>query len=258
MKNIIILFISATALFSCGGNSTSTTTQSNDSLNTAVSNDSISVLEEKISIDLPMLLAKYPKAKSFPYKADSIYFDDLITDFSSPLTGQEVLFLSQSMVSISFAYGTHSIEDFVFIDSLKAIDKYDGYVDTLDLGMTKESDAAVVDKLVLNDSTTLLLWYINYSTYEACPYGHGAYLFASILQNESVISCVQLGENSGGADAPYWGSTLTTFKLTNTGAKITKINTNGGDEDEEGNEIVERSSEKFELILVDNIWMEQK
>ena len=258
MENLLKFIIPLCVATACGGADSSTTeSENNDSLKIAV--DSAVVLENQTIIDLPTLLNKYTIVKSFPFKTDSAYFEDISNNYSTPLSRQEVIFLSNSILSTDFTYTSdYIIADFMFIDSLKAIDKYDGYVDTLDLAMTKESDAFVTEKLILDDSTTLLLWYVTYSTYEACPYGYGAYLFASVLQNDKIISCVQLGEDSGGADAPYWGSTLTTFKLTKTGAKITKINANGGDEDEDGNEIVESSTENFELLLVNNVWVEKK
>lgn len=250
MKASYFLLIPATLLMSCGGESESTA-EKTDSLKT----DTTALMAPNVSINVNSLLAKYTIHASAPLLLDTTYLAEMELNDSALLSADEIRFLSYNFVENDLSYsGKSSIDDALFFDSLKAAGGYEGYVEVLDLGMMKDANAYAAQKVTLDDTTSLLLWYVDFGTYEACPYFSGKTLYASIFRNNEVRASTLIGENSGGGDAPYWSETMTSFSIENGTMKTVKTDRNGGETDEEGNELVSESTVTYELRIVNGTW----
>jgi hypothetical protein len=249
MKNLLYTTGLGILLSACGGesdvvNTTTDTTQT----------DTTAVAVPNIDIDESALLAKYTGV-SLPFAQDSAYLDDMAMAESSKLTADEVRYLSYNFLENDMSYsGKSTIDDVLFFDSLKTNDAYEEYLEILELGMMKDANAFAAQKIALDDSTELLLWYVDFGTYEACPYFAGKNLYASVFRNNAVRSATLVGENSGGGDAPYWSSTLTLFSVENGKMQAVKKDLNGGDTDEEGNDIVSESVITYSLEIINGNW----
>ena len=105
----------------------------------------------------PNLLAKFGNTAELPFKSDSVYFDNLTTQSYSALTSIEVKQLMPEFLEADFSsQALWDLRNFYQIDSLKNIGEYENYVETLEIGMMKESDAYVDQKIVVDEKTTLL------------------------------------------------------------------------------------------------------
>lgn len=251
MKKIFYVTAFGLLLVSCGGQS-DTTTPVHDSIPA----DSGVVAVPNIAIDINALLAKYTIRSKTPFIQDSTYFEKQGMIESSALSGDEVKYLSYNFIENDMAYsGKSTIEDVLFFDSLKTNDAYEQYVEVLDIGMMRDANAYAAEKITLDDSTDLLLWYVDFGTYEACPYFAGQNLYASVFRNNEVRSCTLIGEMSGGGDAPYWSETMTLFSVSNGEMLAVKTDRNGGDEDEAGNEIMTESEAIYFLEIINGNWV---
>lgn len=253
MKNIFYVLSFAFLISSCGGESVETT-QTTDTTST----DTVAAVIPIIDIDMTALMSKFATKAELPFIQDSMLLADKYeVPSDSALLRDQVIYLGFNFQSSDLAYsGDTYIDDFLFFDSLHTAGEYEGYVEILDIGMMKQADAFSLSEIVIDENTSVLLWYITFSTYEACPYSSGTMLYASVLKNNVVTSCTVIGEDSGGADAPYWGSTLSMCSLTKDKMIVTKIDKNGGDTDEEGNDIVSESISEFELTIDENgVWV---
>lgn len=246
MKNIFYLLGLSLFMLSCGGDA-ETTNQNSDSTTT----DTVAMTTPNIVIDVNALLAKFTTVATIPFQQDSNYLADLELSDSNALTANEAIYLSYGFVDNEISYsGIYPIQDFLFFDSLKTAGEYESYVEVVDIGMMVVSDAFVAQKIILDDSTSVLLWCVSYSTYEACPYSSGTILYATVFKNNVATSCTIVGEDGGGADAPVWSETLSlcSFKVGDYSVWSRDRNC-GGDVDEEGNEMVDEFIKEFKLTI---------
>lgn len=253
MKKFILLLFPTTVLMSCGGNSNDADANNTDSTTT----DVIDSTANLITIDVnAMLSSNFATSGEWPYIIDSVFYEEL-TEGEQVLSAEYVKFLSQNFVESEISYsGKSSIDDVIFFDSLKLADAYEGYVEVLDIGMMEDATAHSICQLELDEKGTLLIWYVDFATYAACPYFAGQTVYASILKDGQVSSCTLIGESSGGGDAPYWNENLIINSLYKDKFVVSKIDRNGGDVDEEGNDIVDESITEYEISLSpDGIWV---
>ena len=245
------LVVAMLFLFGCGGNPEDQITSQKDSV--TVDNAVDSTLNSVIDLGL---LRRFTFSADLPFESDSLYFENLMLEHDSVLSKADVMYLTYGFLETEISNAaSYKLLNFYEIDSIKLSGGYDEYVENLDLGMMKESDAYIDRKIKLDDSTTLLVWYLTYSTYEACPYASGTLLFASVLYDNVVTSSTLIGENSGSGDAPYWGETSTCCHLTENSFSAGKKEMNGGDEDEEGNEIVEKEYAEYGFQIIGGKWL---
>lgn len=252
MKNQLYLFGLGILLASCGGES-SETTQTADTTKT----DSVITKVPNIDIDEEALMAKFTISTVVPWKQDSGFLQTDSIVNNEALTADEAKYLTYGFVDNDMSYqGLMPVDDFLFFDSLKAINEYESYREVADIGMMVMADAYVVQKLKLDDSTTLLLWAVYFATYEACPYSSGTILYASVYKNNEVTSCTIIGEDSGGADAPVWGETLVLSSFENGKYTAVKFDRNcDGETTEDGEDVVTESSVNYTLsINPQGIW----
>lgn len=103
------------------------------------------------------------------------------------------------------------IERFLFIDSLKKAKAYKNY--PWDIGMIQYASSFVIDTIQINQDTSLLIWGLEESTYEACPYGTWKLIYLTVFEKEVAKTTLLVAEDSGGGDPPAFGSDLTTSIL---------------------------------------------
>jgi len=251
MKNIFYLTTLALLI-----SSSETTDHNTDSTNT----DTVAMRPANIDIDVNALLAKFTIAAPMPFVQDTLYLEGLNLNDTNSLSSDEVKYLSYGFVETDVSYeGLSPVQDVLFFDSLQADGSYESYISAVDIGMMVRSDAFVAQKVIVDDSTSVLLWIVDYATYEACPYASGKILYGSVLRNGEVTSCTILGEDSGGADAPIWSTTLILVSITKTGITVFKTDENcGGEVDEKDQDIVDLSHLDFILTIDENgVWKQE-
>lgn len=251
MKKFLYLLPLAALVASCSGES-----HGDGSSDDSTQTDTSTMVVQSIQVDMDALLAKFPAASDLPFTPDSSYLSEINRADSPVLSDQEVQFLAQNLADNDLSYSaSYTLEDVHFFDSLKTDEAYEQYLEVLDIGMMADATAYPYGNLKLDDSTTILLWCVSYHTYEACPYSAGELLFGSVMRHNEIRSCSVIGEDSGGGDAPYWSSTLVLCSLTKNKFTAAKIDENGGDTDEEGNELSEKSVINYELSVdAHGIW----
>jgi len=239
MKKLVYFILFISLLYSC-----SNTNKIDSSKIQNSNNDSISILNTK---KIGKILKLFKDYNSFPYLVDTLYFDSISIYNFEPLAGEDVKILSTNLVEIGANY-QYSISNFLMIDSLKTNNLYDKYLETIDIAMIKESDASALHKINFSDSIYALIWLLDYSTYEACPYAAGKVIFMTVIKNNQPFVCYNIGEQSGGGDAPYWSnSSLYSQIQKNTEVNLLYIDELGGEYDENDNEIVEHTETKFKI-----------
>jgi hypothetical protein len=220
------------------------------------------LIDSTLTIDLDLLLTKVDSDTAYhvPFHLDSIYMSTFEDLDASTLTNAEVEYLSTNLVdNTPTNWSSYSIQSFIDIDSMRLMGTYENYVDNLDIGMMKESDANIHQKIIIDENNYILLWSITYSTYEACPYASGIVVFGTYFYNNLALNTATLGENSGGGDAPYWGSTFITSQINSTLIITNKHEESGGEIDEEtGEDIIEISDKEFKVNLTELGFKEEK
>lgn len=238
---------------SCGGESV--TGSDYDTTKT----DPVADVPANSAID-PELLAKFTVSTTIPFMQDSTYLTGMTLSDTSKLAADEVRYLSYGFVNTDVSYeGLIPVQDALFFDSLKADGSYEAYIEAADIGMMVRSDAFIAQKVKLDDSTDILLWVVDYSTYEACPYGAGKVLYGSVMRRGQVTSSTILGETSNWADAPVWSSTVSQVSITSEGISVFKTDQNcTGEADQEENEAVDISTLDFILSIDENgVWKQE-
>jgi hypothetical protein len=128
-------------------------------------------------------------------------------------------FSSKQLEFLSQNYTDKAVESYAYLnDALKMYERkqkgtYQTYVDNLDLAQLKDATAHPYGQLNL-DTAIVLLWTVNYSSFEACPFYTGKDLYASVIQNDSVQTTVYLGNESSGGDPPMFAETFMNLEIT--------------------------------------------
>lgn len=176
--------------------------------NTEVSNDP----EVNLVVNYPILLEKAHlkfKILNLPFKADSAYFKKFKA--GKGLKDEEIKLLASNFRE-SKDYTEGYIYDVVRLNHLKQMDRYEEYVNNLDLAQLKDANANIIGKIERNDSC-FIVWSIDYCSYEACPFYSGIEIYCSFIQDGIVKKCLKLGEYSSSGDAPVYGESFSTFTI---------------------------------------------
>lgn len=192
-----------------------------------------------------------------PFPIDSIFIDmvhnnDKNID-TSTLNRDEVLFLSKSTTTfLPDTYLNEYLNDFFRLDSLITNKKYDEYIGQLDIGMIKTCNAYINGQLIVSDDINIILWSLNYSTYEACPYTSGTKILGTLFYNGTNKNTIQLGESSGGGDAPmYWETNV--YSIINTKQIITHLKSFVAEADEEiDDDYIEYLDTSFQINILNS------
>lgn len=264
----IIPFLIGLLLLSCGGE-TVNSENGEEFISDSLSIDSASVdtlIELEIDpnrpeIDVEKLLAKTNQEFELPLLIDSTFIEKYALtgeDAKYNLSSKEAKYLSFSFTEGDLVSGGGwRINTFIEIDSIKKAGKYEGYLNQLDLGQARYCIGHVIGKVAMNTQTTLLLWNLDYATYEACPYGYGTYVYGTIITNGVGSNTCLIAEKSGGGDPPSWGDTYMQSELTDSSLTTFCLDSWGeygydGEDDftetQERTELVKVNSFGFELI----------
>lgn len=95
---------------------------------------------------------------------------------------------------------------------LKAEGKYNTYTAELDLGQLRDATVHPYGRIDL-DTAMLLLWRIEFTSFEACPYYAGAELYVSVVTGDTVNQCYLVGEEWAGGDPPAAGEIMTRMTI---------------------------------------------
>ena len=236
----------------CGGTAESNESSTEETGVDTTEVDTLAELEEKvvperISYDVNKLLARIDTVFQLPFIVDSAMLDSMFVDqyYESSLTNAEAQYLGfKTPDSSPASSASYCINEFIDIDSIKLKGEYEAFVETVDLGQTEDACAHLMGQVKISNNEYYILWTTAYHTYEACPYGHGSYIWATYFKDNQPYEAVLIGETSGGGDAPYWMGTAATSVITKKGIEAYEITESGGDENEDGEEIIE-TTEKW-------------
>jgi hypothetical protein len=142
------------------------------------------------------------KKLQLPLKTDTTFVDK--ADTNSRLTYHDLREMgSRLFMDDAIKY---NLTIFCKIDSLKEKKLYQAYVDSLDIGMTKNSIAFKVGYAELKNGSRLFLWGTESSSYEACPVFSEKNIIATYINAKGeMIETFLLAKRFSGADPPSTG-----------------------------------------------------
>lgn len=138
-------------------------------------------------------------------KIDSAFLHELSqqVEIQAELSGETVAFLSSKLNPLTVdGHFYKAIPEFLRIDSLKKNGLYEDYLTKMDIGFLQNAEAYLLKKLQQNSKEKVELWFIKYSSYEACPYYHGIDIFLSLYEKETLKSSIQIGSIYNVIDPP--------------------------------------------------------
>ena len=143
---------------------------------------------------------------NFPFLLNQDAINDLnLSD--NVLSQEEVELLSQyMMIKPGFSDIESRLDSYFYYNQLIDSIGEEAYQNQIDLGMTQYFDAYLHYRVNLSKKKYLLIWSLDYGTYEACPYYEGQYILGTLCADGKISNTVFLGEDSGGGDPPYMSS----------------------------------------------------
>lgn len=227
MKLTNYLFLSVLLLAAaCGSNKSEDETSSTDS--TVIKTDSLAGFSEELKAMLP----KFKSSIETPYAIDSTFIAQV--DQYDSLDSKDVTLLAAKWFEHSISSeNSYDLETFYKIDSIKAAGKYAKYVEKLDIGMTKSSNVYAVNQIQLDDKTMILVWALQYASYEACPYSSGTSIYFTIVYEGKITESFVLGETMSAGDPPVGMTRDITGKFEKDGKfslELTEVNWDGDEE----------------------------
>ncbi|MCB0478646.1 MAG: hypothetical protein KDC84_10805 [Crocinitomicaceae bacterium] len=245
-----ILFLTPIFVFffiSCSNSDSGTEkseVQSTDSSEVVADTLADSVVIPELSEDLVSLLQKKTKEYDLPFELDSVGFAKLSEAIDKRLNSKEIKLLSQNLLDHEYTEEVNwRVEHLLKMEERKRKGGYEEYLNSLDIGMLRDIEASMGPILRIDEHSFMILWKIEYGSYEACPYYSGTLIIASLVYQNELKNSILVGEVSGGADAPVWGDTEVYSTIDSKGIRsIRKDRSCEGEEDEEGNEIIEEKT----------------
>lgn len=175
-------------------------------------------------IEYPQALASrlnYFPDLSLDLVMDTLFLDSLQKDTFKPgksLNSEMVRFLTVKMNRDDLTQPNYYyLNDFYKIESYKNKGKYQNYLDSLDIGMTQDAHCHAIGKMEFGDSLALLIWQLNYESYQACPYFTGAHIFGSIVSKGEIKRTMQLAGYESAGDPPISSQTYQLFRISHNG-----------------------------------------
>lgn len=127
------------------------------------------------------------------------------------LSATQFQYLTQNFEPIK-AYDDYYLEKSIEMYDLKKKGTYEDYTSSLDIGQLRDAEGYSFGQINL-DTAIIVLWTIEYGSFEACPFYSGSELFATTIQNDSIVKCIQLADFNSGGDPPAFGETYTDVVL---------------------------------------------
>ncbi len=251
--NSFILFALCSLLISCGSSNTNNTNSIKDSIICIMPLDTIQTKTVEVSEpdeNLSKLLLLFTETKELPLAIDEKQIDNLTPKYI--LKSKEVHLLTDSILQNKLYEGVdYDLSGFYKIDSIKSKGKYKDYKESLDLGQLKDSRAFPLYKLTINTDSYILLWGIDASSYEACPFSWTKIIFASLISKNKLTNTIVFAEHSGGGDAPVSFDRIIRSSI----SKDLKIKQNLREEQDDGEEPKLELTEGFyELSIANEIF----
>lgn len=263
MKIVTLIFCSVALLLSCNetnknevqeGRSDTTQIVVEDTINT----DTLIIIKQsdlREEIDVSKLLVKSNQSFELPLLIDSTFIEKYALQGEEAeynLTYPEAKYLGFEFPDGDLVSGgSWRINTFINIDSMKSVGAYEDYLESLDLGQARYCIGQVIGNITINPQSQMLIWNLDYATYEACPYGYGTYVFGTIFTNGVGTNTCLLAEDSGGGDPPSWGEGYMQSEITDTTITVLNIDTWGEYGDDGEDDFVEKQ-ERTEVLSFDS------
>lgn len=140
----------------------------------------------------------------FDLKIDSAFFkDENRNNTKNKLSLEDVSFLSEKLNHDELSESdSYYLKNYLKIAQSKREGSYEAYLSSLDLGMTKDANCFALGRLEFGDSMALLIWKIDYSSYEACPMFSGTHILGTMIYKGNLGKTMQLAAYESAADAP--------------------------------------------------------
>ncbi len=205
----------------------------------------------ELSEELLSLLEKKTKEYDLPFDLDSAGFSKVMKEMESDLSTKEIKLLSKPLLDHEYTETVEwRTEHLLEMEERKRKGEYEEYVSSLDIGMLRDIVGSMGPILRIDEHSFMILWSIDYGSFEACPFYSGTLIMATLVYQNEMKNTVLIGEVSGGADAPVWGDTEIYSSITKDRIHSKKTNqTCEGDEDENGNEIIETTKSEVEILI---------
>jgi hypothetical protein len=179
-------------------------------------------------------MPQFRTAMQLPLTVDTCFI--LQSDCSNPLTFGELRKMKGTFADIEDSRQLQGIlNDFCRIDSLRSLQKYQDYLDSIDIGMTREATAYKLGTIQLSPRSNLMLWGLNFSSYEACPLFAGNLVIGTITSSEGCTH-VPLGKIFSSVDPPVFFSEQLTSEITDKWIAINSTRVSDEDMDVPGEE----------------------
>ncbi len=163
--------------------------------------DSVVFKNPPLDLAIQKMLPLFDETNDLPFLADSSIINHL-KKYDS-ISTNEVKLLSLKKIKHSLSdESNYQLKTFLFIDSIKRAGGYAAYIENLDIGMTKFANAYAIKRVNLDIYTMALIWGINTSTFEACPYANETYIYITIVHKGKVTSSFVLAEDLQAGDPP--------------------------------------------------------
>ena len=154
----------------------------------------------RLNPEIEKFITLFPE-EELPFKADETLLEKVTK--GKILNGEQVQLLAASWAKgKESALVNFTLESFYKIDSLKTAGGYDAYLESLDIGMTKDNNAYAISRIKFDSENEILIWGIETSSYEACPYFHEADIFMTILYKGQIGESYLLAQDYSEGDPP--------------------------------------------------------
>jgi hypothetical protein len=237
-------FISSLSILLILISSCSSNKQSTDDLNQEIGLTSILYPNE-----IRDSLAVFTKIK-FDFIINEDFFTDSLKNNNKTILRVDIVKLLSQNLSSDEASQTNSyyFNDYFLIEEAKKNKKYDAYVQNLDIGMMKEANCYALSRLEFGDSLALLVWKIEFNSYEACPYYTGTHVLGSLIYDGKIVKTMQLANKETAADAPMSSTSTQFVKITKSGEITFDFETIVEEEDK----MIEHTKEKKQFQITKN------
>jgi hypothetical protein len=187
--SILIILASGSLFTSCNNPEQNTDKEIKDN---AMSN---------VAPEIQKLLSLFKTDLPLPFIVDSAFLGK--DHYGDSIGGSEMKLLSSNILkNDQLGSLDYDLNEFFKIDSIKAAGTYAAWCETLDIAMTKFSKAEAVGKIKYNNETDLLVWMLQQSSYEACPWSSFRSIYITPLHKNKIGQTVILGETFGAGDPP--------------------------------------------------------
>ncbi|TNF47004.1 MAG: hypothetical protein EP305_09240 [Bacteroidetes bacterium] len=180
-------------------------------------NESIAY-EPKFPDSLKKLISNF-NTSELPFRADSNLLEKLDAQKFVLLDNEQILSLYSNYVP-SEKWNSYYVDEVIGMNLRKRNSTYESYLESLDLAMLKDANAYAI-QLFAKEDIGLMLWGIEYSSYEACPFYAGWELYVSVIKEGKVDKCIKVGGIQSAGDPPAMSSIMGLFDL-NSDLKLTR------------------------------------